>query len=88
MNGSLMIAAFLAVGIVVGAVHAALLHRAVMLFAGGGSAPAMVALNFVRFGFVLAAFWLVARESGAALIAAVIGFTVAVIGARFFAERG
>jgi hypothetical protein len=88
MSASLMIAAFLVVGVVVGSVHAALLRRAVALFAGAGSTPATVALNFARFGFVIAAFWLVAQESGAALVAAVIGFTLAVIGASFFVERG
>ncbi len=81
------VGAFLAVGIVVGAVHAGLLYRAVMLFAGTPRLSATVALNVARFGFVIAAFWLVAQEGATALVAAAIGFTFAVIGARFAVEH-
>jgi N-ATPase, AtpR subunit len=90
MNGGIVtIAAFLAVGIAVGAVHAGLLCRAVMLLTGAATerTTATIALNLARFGFVIAAFWFVAQAGAAALIAAVAGFTLAVIGARFFVER-
>jgi N-ATPase, AtpR subunit len=89
MSATLITAgAFLAAGIVVGAVHAGLLYRAVMLFAGTPRLPATAAINVVRFGFVIAAFWLIAQHDATALIAAAIGFTLAVIGARFVVERG
>lgn len=89
MSATLITAgAFLAVGVVVGAVHAGLLYRAVMLFAGAPRLPATVALNVARFGFVIAAFWLIAQQGATALIAAALGFTFAVIGARFVVEHG
>lgn len=82
------VGAFLALGVLVGAIHAGLLFRAVTLLAGAPSATAMVALNAARFGFVIVAFWFVAQQGVAALIAATVGFTFALIGARFVVGRG
>ena len=65
-----------------------LLHRAVMLLAAPARAPSVVAFTSLRFGFVIAAFWLVGAGGRAALIAAAAGFTLAAIGARFVVGRG
>jgi N-ATPase, AtpR subunit len=81
------VGAFL-LGVLIGAIHAGLLFRAVTLLAGAPSATAMVALNAARFGFVIVAFWFVAQQGVAALIAATVGFTFALIGARFVVGRG
>jgi N-ATPase, AtpR subunit len=82
------VGSFLALGVLVGAIHAGLLFRAVTMLAGTPSAAAVIALNAARFGFVIIAFWFVAQQGAAALIAATVGFTLALIGARFVVGRG
>jgi hypothetical protein len=90
MSGTIVIlAAWALAGAAIGAVHAALLYRSVVALAGASGAPALVALHIGRLGFVVVAFWLVARQGGGApLIAAVAGFTLAQFAARRVAGRG
>jgi hypothetical protein len=70
---------YLALGALIGAVHACLLYRAVMMLAGTTRASMLAAWQVARFGFVILAFWLVARAGAAALISVAAGFSIAQI---------
>jgi hypothetical protein len=73
---------YLALGALIGAVHAGLLYRAVMMLAGSARASTQAAWHLARFGFVILAFWLVARQGAVALLSVAAGFTAAQIVAR------
>jgi len=76
----LTVVPYLALGALVGAVHAGLLYRAVMMLAGTARGSTLAAWHVARLGFVVLAFWLVARA--VPLISAAAGFTIAQIVAR------
>jgi hypothetical protein len=73
---------YLALGALVGAVYAGLLYRAVMMLAGTARVSTQAAWHLARFGFVILAFWLVARAGAAPLLSVAAGFTAAQIVAR------
>lgn len=78
----LTVVPYLALGALIGAVHAGLLYRAVMMLAGTARGSTLAAWHVGRLGFVVLAFWLVARAGAAPLISAAAGFTIAQIVAR------
>ena len=77
------VAVFLGLGLVLGAIHAGLLYRAVMLLPGRLGMAASVLLNAARIGFAVVGFWFLAQFGAVALIAATAGFTLALFSARF-----
>lgn len=77
------LAGFLAIGLVAGALHVALLRRnAAMYLRPGGIAPA-VALQVLRLGLLAVVLMLLARQGAAALLAGALG----VVAARWIIVR-
>lgn len=71
------LAGFLAIGLVAGALHVALLRRnAAMYLRPGGIAPAL-ALQMLRLGLLAAVLVLLARQGAPALLAGALGVVVA-----------
>jgi len=68
---------FVVAGLVVGAVHFVLLHRAVRLHAGNGGIARIAPLHLLRGGLSVAAFWIVAQQGAVPLLAALLGFLIA-----------
>lgn len=81
------VAAGLALGGLVGTVHAVLLFKAAMALGQGRHGPGRIVAQAGRLVFVVLAFWLAAQAGAATLIAAAAGFTVAQMTAAWIVEK-